>query len=86
MHIGRWFWCPAVLSPLMVMPYLPGSEISVEDSGPGFSPADENEPHVALANIRERLELMCGGTLTIHSGTCGGTVVTITAPERKNGV
>ena len=60
-----------------------GSEIIVTDNGPGYSPADDNEPHIALGNIRERLELMCGGTLDIQSGTEGGTVVTIMIPDRK---
>lgn len=60
-----------------------GSEIIVTDNGPGYAPADDNEPHIALGNIRERLELMCGGTLDIRSGNEGGTVVTITIPDRK---
>lgn len=60
-----------------------GSEITVEDTGPGFSPADDNEPHVALANIRERLALMCGGTLEIATRETGGTVVTIRIPMKK---
>lgn len=34
-----------------------GSEIIVEDNGPGFEPTD-NEPHIALANIQQRLEMM----------------------------
>lgn len=60
-----------------------GSEITVEDTGPGYAPADDDEPHIALANIRERLALMCGGELTIRTGDKGGTVVTITVPDRK---
>jgi len=60
-----------------------GSEITVEDTGPGFSPADDNEPHVALANIRERLSLMCGGTLEISTRETGGTKVTIRIPPKK---
>ena len=59
-----------------------GSEIVVEDTGPGYSPADDDEPHIALANIRERLALMCGGELTIRPGENGGTVVTITVPDK----
>ena len=56
------------------------AEIVVDDSGPGFQPADDNEPHIALANIRERLKLMCGGDLTITSRDCGGTIVRIRIP------
>ena len=59
------------------------SEITVEDTGPGFSPADDNEPHVALANIRERLMLMCGGTLDIATRPTGGTRVTIRIPMKR---
>ena len=58
-----------------------GSEIIVEDSGPGFAPAaDDSEPHIALENIRQRLEMMCGGKMTIHPREGGGTVVTVTIP------
>lgn len=44
-----------------------GHEITVEDNGPGFAQTnmDESEPHIALANIQQRLEIMCGGKLTV---------------------
>ena len=60
-----------------------GSEIIVEDTGPGFAPVDDHEPHIALANIRERLEMMCGGTLEITSREMGGTRVTIRVPLKN---
>ncbi len=60
-----------------------GSEIIVEDNGPGFAPADDSGPHIALKNIRKRLELMCGGTLSITSGTSGGTTVRIFIPRKE---
>ena len=53
------------------------SEIEVSDNGPGFTDTDNNEPHIALANIKERLELMCNGTLLIEANENGGTLVTI---------
>ena len=59
-----------------------GSEITVSDNGPGFHPADDDEPHIALNNIRQRLEIMCGGSLAITPGDGGGTVVTVTIPDR----
>ncbi len=69
-----------------------GSEIVVEDNGPGFDPAGEEdmppdasgggEPHIALANIRQRLEMMCGGEMTIMPREGGGTVVTLRIPDR----
>ena len=57
-----------------------GSEILVKDDGPGYDPADDSEPHIALPNIRERLELMCGGRLEISPRDGGGTVVRILVP------
>ena len=56
------------------------AEIIVEDSGPGYKPSDDDEPHIALANISKRLEMMCGGELTISNADCGGTIVTIRIP------
>lgn len=56
------------------------SEIVVEDDGPGFKPSDSNDPHIALNNIRERLNLMCGGTLEIFTHKEGGTIVKLTVP------
>ena len=58
-----------------------GSKIIVEDNGPGFAPVDGDcEPHIALANIRQRLEIMCGGKLTIRPREGGGTVVSVIIP------
>lgn len=57
------------------------SEIIVEDDGPGFGSVDNNEPHIALKNIRERLKLMCNGTLEISPREGGGTSVKVTIPE-----
>ena len=59
-----------------------GSEIIVEDNGHGFTLAAESEPHIALTNIRTRLELLCGGKLTVAPRQEGGTMVTVTIPER----
>ena len=58
-----------------------GSEITVSDNGRGYVPADDGEPHIALKNIRQRLAIMCGGSLTITPGDGGGTVVTVTIPS-----
>jgi len=59
-----------------------GSKIIVEDNGHGFTLAAESEPHIALTNIRTRLELLCGGKLTVAPRQEGGTMVTVTIPER----
>ena len=60
-----------------------GSEIVVEDTGPGYAPVKDDEPHIALDNIRDRLALMCGGTLEISAREGGGTVVRIVIPTTK---
>ena len=60
-----------------------GSELVVEDSGPGPEPADDGSPHIALANLRERLALSCGGSLTIAPRPGGGTVVTVRVPRER---
>ncbi len=57
-----------------------GVEIIVEDTGPGFDPADESKPHTTLTNIRQRLEMMCGGSMTITPREGGGTLVRVTIP------
>ena len=62
--------------------------ISVTDNGKGFNPPpsdqrDDGEVHIGLSNVRERLEMMCGGTLEISSGPEGGTVVRICIPSRE---
>ena len=58
-----------------------GAEITVEDTGPGFDPLGESKPQLALKNIRERLEMMCEGSMTIMPRTGGGTVVKLTIPR-----
>ena len=60
-----------------------GTEIIVEDNGSGFDLSDENRPHTALDNIRQRLELMCAGKLDVMSRDGGGTTVTVTIPDQK---
>ena len=57
-----------------------GTEIIVEDSGPGFDPSDESKPHTTLKNIQQRLEMMCRGKMTIMPRNEGGTTVIVTIP------
>jgi hypothetical protein len=57
------------------------SVIVVTDNGPGFDAAEINETHTTLMNIRQRLEMMCGGKLTITPRDGGGTAVTVTIPD-----
>ena len=59
-----------------------GSEVVISDNGRGFETAPDSEPHIALENIRQRLEIMCGGHLAITPNDGGGTVVTLTIPDK----
>lgn len=45
---------------------------------------DEDESHFALNSIRERLKVLCGGTLEIEPREVGGTKVTIFVPRHEN--
>ena len=60
-----------------------GVEITVADTGPGFGAKDNDEPHIALGNIRERLEMMCKGKMEIAPRDGGGTVVTVFIPQAR---
>ena len=60
-----------------------GAEIIVEDKGPGFDPDHESTPHTTLSNIRQRLEMMCGGSMTILSSDGRGTMVKISIPPAQ---
>lgn len=57
-----------------------GHEITVEDNGIGFQKNDNTDPHIALENIRLRLEAI-GGHLMISSREGNGITVTITVPK-----
>ena len=59
-----------------------GSEIVVADNGRGFELSDDNGLGIALNNIQQRLEIMCDASLTIAPNEGGGTVVTVTIPDR----
>ena len=60
-----------------------GSVIIVSDNGPGFDTANAFESAGALSNIKQRLEMMCKGTLKIDSTEDKGTTVTIFVPIKK---
>lgn len=57
-----------------------GSEVIVEDDGIGYTPVLDEEPHIALANIQQRLAMMCGGTMSITPRSGGGTMVKLYIP------
>ena len=61
------------------------SVIVVENDGADFDAlgtgaADDSEPHIALKNIRQRLEMMCRGKMTISPREGGGPIVKVEIP------
>lgn len=59
--------------------------IIVIDNGCGFDttqPPDPGREHVGLKNVRIRLELMCGGTLSVQSAPGSGTTSTVHIPVK----
>ncbi|MBQ6755614.1 MAG: histidine kinase [Oscillospiraceae bacterium] len=60
-----------------------GAEIIVEDDGTKYEPAPDGKVHIGLENIRERLQMMCGGTLSVAPRASGGTVVTVFVPKNN---
>lgn len=63
--------------------------IEVRDDGVGFDVAAwerdgredrEHQPHIGLSNLKERLEMMCGGELLIESTIGKGTRVAVRIP------
>ena len=63
-------------------------EITVSDDGPGFDPnapqlADDGREHIGIANVKNRLELVSGGSLRIQSEPGKGTLVTIEIPKKQ---
>ena len=66
--------------------------VEVRDDGPGLQTPVEDQTQIGLQNVRERLELMSHGSLTVRSpadgkpqdGSRPGTVVTIRIPQAKD--
>lgn len=59
-------------------------QITVSDTGKGFDPAhyeEDGKAHFGLRNVRERLRLMVGGTLTVTSSPGQGTTAEIRIPK-----
>ena len=60
--------------------------VAIEDDGVGFDPEaklDDGRKHVGIANVKYRLEVLCGGSVDIKSQKGHGTVVTIRIPKEK---
>ena len=56
------------------------SVLTVANTGVEFGAIDSNGTHIAMDNIRERLRLLCDGTLTVMPRDGGGTTVTVSIP------
>ena len=61
--------------------------IVVSDDGVGFDVAalTDTKKHIGIRNVRERLQAMCGGSLTIESQPGTGTRVLIRIPKEGKG-
>lgn len=60
--------------------------IHINDTGVGFNTETYNNDghkHVGIASVRERLQNLCNGTLTIESELGVGTSVTIRIPKKE---
>ena len=72
-----------------VRTYREGKEhvVEVSDNGAGFDTRilgdEDGTNHVGIKNVKERLSLMCGGTIDIKSEINKGTVVTIRVSGEK---
>ncbi len=61
-------------------------EIVVSDNGIGFDISKTNNSkgtHIGIKNVRERIEKLCGGTMTVDSVPDKGTTVTIRIPKTE---
>ena len=59
-------------------------EVTVSDDGVGFDTSknlSDERAHIGIHNVRQRLHMMCGGTLTIESRPGEGTIATIRLPK-----
>ena len=61
-------------------------EVTVTDDGPGLDNAPipaRTRPRVGVANVRERLRLICGGSLELSPGPERGVTATIRIPKTQ---
>lgn len=72
------------IPPLTLQPSIENSiKYGVDPGFDGNNDAisDNREPHIAINNIRERLSMMCSGTISFSIREEGGTVVRIWIPD-----
>ena len=64
-----------------------GHIIVIMDNGKGFDveqAMNADDTHIGLRNVKERIEKMCGGTLTVDSTEGEGTTITIRIPDARD--
>ena len=62
-----------------------GVQITIADTGVGFDPdhyMEDGKPHVGIRNVRDRLQNMVGGSLSITSSE-NGTIAVVTIPAKE---
>ena len=58
--------------------------ITIRDNGAGFDPKRrQDESHIGLKNVKERVERMCGGTMIVESEIGKGTSITLLIPDGR---
>ena len=58
--------------------------ITVQDNGVGFDPGKTDlteESHIGIKNVKDRVERMCGGTITLKSEIGKGTCIILLIPD-----
>ena len=61
-------------------------KVIIKDNGTGFDPdtlGEQEGTHIGVANVRQRIEDMCTGTLEIDSEEGKGTEITISIPKTR---
>lgn len=59
-------------------------QIIIADDGAGYSGTPQDDrPHIGIENVRQRLALLCGGTLTVTGSEGQGTVAEIHIPKER---
>ena len=62
--------------------------VMVIDTGVGFDPErypEDGKVHIGIRNVRERLQNMVNGTLSITSSPGNGTTAVVTIPKKEAG-
>lgn len=61
-------------------------EIEIRDTGVGFDasiPQNDDNKHIGISNVRQRLKMLCNGTLDVESTLGIGTTVLIKIPKTE---